>query len=461
MKSMNNHHILLYTIISIFFIVYTPVAFGHGLGLDTISSVLVDDREISITVEIPSYYDETSQRQIIITAQDKNTNQNISNVTYLIGLFHDGQMLFRNYFFAENGNLSMSIKYSTENDTIQIHGQKQDSLLGAWYSTPENPLEIIYPAFDSGGLYTFEIEVRTIDEPTNIIEGLGTNTADVTIFQVSEFVMPTQENNDVKFGTKSYFDTIDSFNYDPNKNIVTFEMPFDWSEKRISHIPVVHVEVHFPKDFTHFSTPSYLGKINNIELFKSSITIDDYTESSERIVHFILLQDHLKYLKNQLKQLDEPIDDKMIFTLETNSQVDFPISAWTRDESFQVDLSWDPLEIIPEQTTKFIFTIRDGATAEPLRNSNFDFIIIQNGKEIHRESGNAQVGGYFIDHAFTQDQTGPTVIRFENIRGSGQSTEFGIVVAPEFGLYVLLVLVSAMTFVILSTRKHLSLLHSY
>ena len=26
-------------------------------------------------------------------------------------------------------------------------------------------------------------------------------------------------------------------------------MPFDWSEKQMSHVNVVHVETHFPKDF--------------------------------------------------------------------------------------------------------------------------------------------------------------------------------------------------------------------
>ncbi len=437
-------------------VMYMPTASGHGLGLDTISSIIIDDKEVSVTVEIPSYYDDTNQRQVVITTVDKQTNENVPNVTYLIGLFSDGQMIFRNYFFTDTGNLLINVKH-TDEDEVRIHGQ-QDSLLGAWHATSEQPLEITGPVFESGGLYTFEIELRTIEQPTNVIEDSGVYTADVTIVEISEFIEQDEADNDVKFRTKSYFDSIDSFHYDPVKRVVTFEMPFDWSEKRISHIPVIHEEVHFPKDFADFFTPSYSGTVNGVELFKSSITIDDYTEESERIVHFVLLQDHLKHLKNQLKQSDQPIQDKMIFTLETDSEVEFPISAWTRDESFQVDLFWDPLEILPEQKTKFVFTIRDGATAEPLRNSSFDFVVLQGGQEIHRQSGNAQVGGDFVDYTFSEDQTGPTVIRFENIRGSGQSTEFGIVVAPEFGLIASLVLMAAMTSVVIFGRKQL---HSY
>ena len=448
---MNKYYVLIFSglILSLFSV---PYAFGHGIGFDTISSIVVDDKEISVTVEIPSYYDQTNERQVTITAVDKQSQESIENVTYLIGLFHNNELIFRNYFSTNDGTLSMNVKYD-DSDSIHINGQ-QDSILSAWSASPEQPLEISGPVFESGGLYTFEIEIRSIDDPTNIVEDLGTYTADVTVVEVSEFFEEDANNNNVKFRTKSYFDTIDSFRYDPVNKTVTFEMPFDWSEQRISHIPVVHEEVHFPKDFAEFLSPSYSGKVNGIKLFKSSVTIDDYTENSERIVHFVLLQDHLKYIKNQLKQLDEPIGDKMVFTLETDSKVEFPISAWTRDELFQIDLSWDPLEILPEQKTKFVFTIRDGSTAEPLRNSTFDFVIIQNGNEIHRESGNAQVGGDFIDYVFAEDQTGPTVIRFENIRGTEQSTEFGIVVAPEFGLFVQLILVAGISSAIIVGRKY-------
>ena len=439
--------------------------FGHGLGLDTIPAISIDnEREISVTVEIPSYYEQANERQVTITATDLQTGQLVPNVTYLVGLFHDNQMIFRNYFFTETGDLSINVKSNSNgnesaNNDITITGA-QDSLLNAWYHTPQQPLEITGPVFgsgaDDGGLYTFEIEIRTIDEPTNIVENLGVYTADITIVGNSEFIQLDESGNDVTFGTRSYFDAVDSFTYDPINKVIRFEMPFDWSQKRISHIPVVHQEVHFPKDFVEFLSPGYSGTVNDIPLFKSSIAVDDYTEDSQRLVHFVLLQDHLKYLKNQLSSKSSDIPDKMIFTLEMNPETNFPISAWTRDESFQVDLSWDPAEISTEDKTKFIFTIRDAATAEPLRNSNVDFVIIQNEQEIYRETIHAQIGGNFIDYTFTQDQTGPITVRFENIRGTGQSTEFGILVVPEFGIISLLILAGAMSLVILVGPKYLA-----
>jgi len=441
--------ILFVIVMSIFFPANN--VFGHGLGIDTISSVDVQGKKISITVELPTSLEKDSDKQITITATDDKTKEHPKNVTYLIGLFHENKMIFRNYFFTPDGILPIKVK-PTPNGEITIHGQ-QDSLLGAWHGIESNPIEITGPIFESAGLYHFEIEVRTIDEPVNIITDSAAYSADLSIVEDFPFVQKDINDHDVQFKVKSYFDQISNFKYDPIGNQITFEMPFDWSEKQISHIPFVHEEVHIPKNFTDFFSPSYTGKVNGIDLFKSSITIDDYTEKNERIVHLVLLQDHLKFLKNQQTKSGNPLPDKIVFTLSKDENVEFPLTASTKSEDFQVNLSWDPIQIVPGQITNFIFTIRDGKTGEPLRNSDYTFVIIQNGKEIHKTTGIAQVGGEFERYEFTEDQTGPTIIRFENIRNTGQETDFGIVVAPEFGLVTIMILFSTLFVVVLASKN--------
>ena len=425
--------------------------YGHGFGVDTISSVNVQGKSLSISVEMPMYF-ENDEGQITITATEDETKENAKNVTFLIGLFHNNEMIFRNYFFAEDGILPIMIT-PTQDDEITIHGE-QDSLLGAWHGIKSNPVEITGPLFDSGGLYNFEIEIRTIDEPTNIIESSTVYNADLSLIETVSFIQKDSESNDVKFRSQSYFDSISNFKYDFEAKQVTFEMPFDWSEKQMSHVPVVHVETHFPKDFAEFLSPSYSGHANGIELFNSSISVDDYTEDDERIVHFVLLQDHLRYLKNEMKKSEVPIPDNIVFTLSANEDVVFPLEAYTKSEDFKVNFSWDPIEIEPGIDTNFIFTIRDGRTNEPLRSSDYTFVIIQNGQEIHRTSGLAQVGGEFEKFTFNEDQTGPTIIKFENIRNTGQETEFGLVVVPEFGTVTLLVLIISTMSIIFVTRRN-------
>ena len=437
--------------LGIIFIFPLSSVYGHGLGLDTISSVEIQGKEISISVEVPLSFDNFDEKQITITATEDETKKNAKNITFLIGLFHENEMIFRNYFFTSDGILSIKIKPTQEGE-ITIHG-KQDNLLDAWYETESQPLEITGPIFNSGGLYNFEIEVRTIDEPTNIIPDSEVYNADLIVAETTQFWQKDAQNQDVSFKIKSYFDKISNFEYDSEKKQLTFEMPFDWSENQMSHIPVVHEEVHFPNDFDEFLSGGYTGQINGIDLFQSSITVDDYTEKDERIVHFVLLQDHLRFLKNQLKSSEEPLPDNMIFTLSTSADIDFPLTAYTKSEDFLVNLSWDPILIEPDTKTKFVFTIRDGATNQPLRNSDYTLVILQGGKEIHRTTGLAQVGGESEDYYFTESQTGPTIIRFENIRNTGQETEFGIVVAPEFGSIITLILIISITSVIIASKK--------
>ena len=417
-------------IFSIIFCLLFPASsvYGHGLGIDTISSISIQEKQISISVEMPMYF-ENDQEQITITATDTETDETAKNVTFLIGIFHNNEMILRNYFFAEDGILPIMVT-PTDDKEIIIYGE-QDSLLGAWYGTDSNSVEITGPLFNSGGLYTFEIEVRTIDEPTNIIENSGVYNADLTIIDTVSHPQKDQNNEDVEFSTKSYFDSVSNFYYNSEAKEVTFEMPFDWSESQMSHVSVVHVETHFPKDFVEFLSPSYLGSVNGIKLFKSSVTVDDYTYDDERTVHFVLLQDHLRYLKNEMRASEEPLPDNIVFKLSASEEAKFPLIAYTASEDFKINLAWDPKDIEPGVSTNFVFTIRDSYTDSPMRLSDYTFVIIQNNEELHRVSGNAAVGGDFEKFTFAEDQTGPTIIKFENIRNTGQETEFALVVVEE------------------------------
>jgi len=451
---MKKNNLIFFTCISLIVFCIIPVqySYGHGWGLDT-TTIDVDGRDISISVEIPQYFDESEDKVITITAIDKETNQNVKNVTFLIGLNHNNQIILRNYFFTPDGRLLINV-IPTAAPVTKITAEK-DTLLEAWYATDSQPIQLEGPIFQSGGLFNFEIELRTIDEPTNIVEDLGVYYVDVSMIETLDYKFQSADDNLIDFKSKSYFDKLSQFNYDSENNKVTFEMPFDWSEKTVSHIPVVHTEVHFPKDFVDLLSPSYTGKINGIDLFKSNVIIDDYTVEDERIVHFVLLQDHLQYLKQQQKKTMDELPNTMLFSLQVSDKVGFPMNAMTRDEQFQVDLSWDPIEIEPGKNTKFIFTIRDAVTGAPLRLSTYDFVILQNNVEVYRTSGNAVVGGQFEEYTFKESQTGPTVIRFENIRGTDSGTEFGLVVVPEFGWLAVLVLATGLFSMITITKKFL------
>jgi hypothetical protein len=425
--------------------------YGHGLGLDTIKQVNIGSKKIQIAVQItPTEFSKDSEKQIVFTVSDVVTSQNINDVILFVSLHHDGKMLFEDSFFSNDGTIIIHVS-PFDADSPSIIGQRH-SEFDAWHYTELTPIILRGSVFGSGGLYSFEIERIAIKEPDGVSENLSSFFADVTLTTNQPYDERDKDGNPVSFGIKSYYDEVSSFDYDPITNSVAFEMPFDWREQNISHVSVVHEEVHFPKGFGDFVAPSYVGKLNGIELFKSSITIDDYSYEDQRVVHFVISQDNLRYLKQVQKDIESD-PQGMRFTLEPNNKLIFPVIAMTKDEQIQVDLSWDPLVIEPGKNTKFIYTFRDGKTGELLRNTSYDFVISQNGKEIYKKSGNAQIGSDFTDYAFAESQKGQTSIKFENLRGTGSSTEFTITVVPEFGHLVFAVLSVAVVSSLIAARK--------
>jgi len=423
-------------------------AFGHGLSIDTPPPVNYQGRDITITAEmLPPFYDDKGiDKQIKVRAFDPKTGENIKNVNFLIGLNYKDEMIFRNFFFAQNGDLTIKV-YPTSEGEIEISGEKEP-LLGGWMATETKPIELRGPAFSSGGLYHLEIAIRTVDEPDNLLDEPIKYDAYISIGHTTYHDQKTKDGQDVKFRVRSYYDTITNFGYNPNEKTISFEMPFDWSEPNISQIPYVHEELLFPKHFAELLAPSYKGQVNGIDLFKSSITVDDYSEEDGRIVHFLLVQDHLKVLRDQQKKSGS-LPNYMKFKLVASDEIKFPLAALTDNQQFQVDLSLDPPVIQPGQKTKFIFTVRDPATLETKQHSTYDFVILEDGKEIHRASGNAVIGGGFEDFTFAEDQTGPIIIRFEKIAGTTASTQFALIVVPEFGPITIMILIFTMSFIII------------
>jgi hypothetical protein len=434
---MNKKFLVLFAVIAVLIIPMQHV-YGHGLGLDTIKSISVGDKKIMITTQItPTDFSEDVGRQVIVTVTDMSTNQNVNDVTLLIGMHHNGELIFEDSFFSSDGTIIIRANYS-EDGNPRIVGERHPQL-DAWYATESTPIELVGPVFSSGGLYHFEIGRIAISESGSVSENLGSFVADVTMATSQPYDERDKDGNPVSFGVKSYYDRVSSLDYDPDTNSVVFEMPFDWREQNISHVPVVHEEIHFPKSFGDFFAPSYVGKMNGIGLFKSSVIIDDYSVEDERIIHIVLSQDNLNHLKQVQKNSgNEP--QNMQFTLEPNDSLVFPVSAMTKDAQIQVDLSWDPLVIEPDKNTKFIFTFRNANTGDLLRNTQYDFVISQDGKELYKKSGNAQIGSDFVDYTFSESQKGQTSIRFENLQGADRSTEFAITVVPEFGQLAFVIL---------------------
>ncbi|MEC9087343.1 MAG: peptidase [Thermoproteota archaeon] len=418
-------------ILLVFFITFSVgTAFGHGAGIEASPLVFTNDREIKVTVELlPSDFYKSDEKMIKIDAYDHTNRETITNASFKVEIFNDNQLLLDEWFYTQDGNLILQVDPDvivTNRDSIEISGEKNN--FGMWEKTDTTPLIITGPIFDKGGIFTFKIKLDAQDE-IGIISDVEFQ-VQVSVTDVSYY----QENvgeKETEFRVKSYYDKISNFEYDEKENVAKISFPFDFSETNISHTNVIHTEIMFAKNTLEFLSPNYSGTGNGVELFKSSIFIDDYSEEDNRIVHFVLLPDHIRHIKNQLKETGENLPNSIDLVLNKEKEIEFPLRTLTLSEEYQVDLSWDPKIIIPGEKVKFIYTFRDTTDLGPIRNSDYTFTILQDGKTIFSEDRFAKIGADFTDFTFTEEQTGLTVARFSNISGSGQQTEFAFVVGGQ------------------------------
>ena len=424
-----------------------PEAHGHGLGAETIS-VDAGGRTLMLTAEVSQ--SDSENGRISIKAQEDD-GAAVKNTTLMVKISHQGATILHERFFAPGGTLLIETRAAGE---AGMTGEQES---GTWMARDGEPLTLAGPTLASGGLYGFEIEIITVDEPDNALPDTGAHRMDVSVVETTPHIQTALDGGEAAFETKSYFDTVSGLEYDAQSSMATFSMPFDWREKSISHVPVVHVEVRFPKDLGEFVHPGYAGQVNGIDLFHASVVVDDYTDEEYRTVHFILLRDHIKSLKIKQQHAGQDIPDSMTFTLTGDDMVRFPLISYTLDEQFRIDTSWDPAEIRPGETTTFVFTIRDGSTGEPLRQSSYYFELLQDGRQIYRTSGNAVVGGSFETFTFSEEHRGQITVRFDGIRGTDSATEFSILVVPEFGAAAAAVLLAGVAAAALLRRSPLGM----
>ena len=65
----------------------------------------------------------------------------------------------------------------------------------------------------------------------------------------------------------------------------------------------------------------------------------------------------------------------------------FPVIDYTADGIIEIDMTWEPNVIKTNEKVTFIYQTYDPFTNSNLDKMNYDFILIQNGKEVFRDEG--------------------------------------------------------------------------
>ncbi len=96
-----------------------------------------------------------------------------------------------------------------------------------------------------------------------------------------------------------------------------------------------------------------------------------------------------------------------------NKQAAFPIYVFSKDNKYEVGLKWDPVPLLTGKTVTFMAEFFDVKTNTRIQLAPYDFVIIQNGKELDRVHGLTQVGSGV--HKYVFSKAGTITIRIENI----------------------------------------------
>ena len=401
-------------------------AFGHGLGYEIMPPEMLGSKLVSLEISSDTWPDEYT-KEITFSLFETDTGVNVENVTYFVMLTKQNEVLFDVTGQSDDGTFMLKL-HTTESDQISIEEEGANffgSLLGG-----SETVNVKGNAFDSGGLYNFKVIITTADSYSNVLSppldyDVGISFLDKTLHSI----------NDINFGQQqldviTYYELIeDDFNYDSSKKMISYSMPFDWSEKNIEQISVVHQELIIPKTFGDLMVKSFSANVNGIQVPDNVITIDDFSPEN-RVVHLVLNQ-------NEISQLSKKIQDypsKMHFSIMPSAE-NLPLTTMTENAQFRLNLSWEPQNIKSGSTTTFYFEILDAFYVDRQVSARYDLSIFHDGEEIGQASGvSADIGLTMIKISVPDDVSGVITLQFENLNGSNLADAIFPVVVDRVGV---------------------------
>jgi len=258
-------------------------SYGHGLGYEIMPPEMLGSKLVSLEISSDTWPDEYT-KEISFALYETDTGVNVENVTYFIMLTKQNEVLFDMTSQRDDGVFVLKL-HTTEDDQITV--EEEGSNFFGSLGSGSKIVNVKGNVFGSGGLYDFKVIITTGDDYSNVLSppldyDVGISFLDKTSHSI----------NDINFGPQkmsviTYYELInDDFIYDQNKKMISYSMPFDWSEKNILVTSVMHQEIIIPKTFGDLMVKSLSAEVNGVQVADNAITIDDFSAQT-RVAHII------------------------------------------------------------------------------------------------------------------------------------------------------------------------------
>jgi len=385
-------------------------AFGHGLGYEIMPPEMLGSKLVSLEISSDTWPDEYT-KEISFALFETDTGVAVKNVTYFVMLTKQNEVLFDITSQRDDGIFVLKL-HTTEDDQITVE-EENSNFFGSLLDGSKI-VNVKGNVFDSGGLYDFKVIITTGDDYLNVLSppldyDVGISFLDKTAHSINDINFGRQKLNVI-----TYYELInDDFTYDQNKKMISYSMPFDWSEKNILVTSVMHQEIIIPKTFGDLMVKSFSVNVNGFQVPDSVITIDDFS-AENRVVHIVLNQ-------NDILELSKKIDgshNNMHFSIMLSAD-NLPLTTMTENAQYKLNLSWEPQSIKSGSSTTFYIDILDAFYVDRQVSVRYDLSIFHDGEDIARTSGvSADMGLNMVEFDVPDDVTGVMTLQFENLNGS-------------------------------------------
>lgn len=403
---------VLFLVSFVMFAVVLQSALGHGVGSETLPPQMMGNKKVAM--EVTSNADNaTSRKQITFSLFNADSKITIRDVKYHIKTVKNGMLVFEGTFDAKNGILEFDL--IPEGSEITIQKKSDSGFLGSLLGVGKNIFEARSEVFKQGGLYKFTIDILEAENYSKsknkpVIFESGLSFPESRALEVND-----QYSGKQTITAITYYETLDSLNYDAKTKSIQFSMPFEWTQPNINQTFVIHQEVVIPKTFDSLQVSKYGATINGIALSDKSITIDDFGKDN-RVIHLVVYQADLLQLYD--KQQIKP--NKIDFAIYPQSDDLLLVSA-TSNVQYKIALTTKPKHISASQDVLFLFKIYDVFLAEKTVSATYDFVITSGGKELYKTSGkslDAKDQWNEIRFFVPKDAKDRLVLHFENLGGN-------------------------------------------
>ena len=380
---------------------FFTTALGQGMGKDQSGPVTVNKTQVSVEASInPSFLpSDTSNKTLFIRSFQTGANNNnatIPRLNYRVVVILGNSTLLDQRFSSSDGVVYANLVPDQGINGWLINGQSHPPSDQIPVSQ-SNPVKIKSKILSSGGQYHIVATIEKGSPGLNAESDLAFDLF-ISVSQEYDFNVRTLSGTE-GFKVRSYNDIVTDLSLVPRNGTsgISIMMPFDWQSKYEPSVPLVHLEVEFPKAIAELQANSYQGTVNGVVIPQRSLLIDDFSIPQIRIVHVILPRPTLDLLS---ERINSELNVIHVVITPLISKPKFPIQIQSNPHgSYIFELSWGPVVIASGVQTNFVMDMINPQTGDTT-GANFNFVISHNGTDVYRTPLSSGIGLYSLEYAF-------------------------------------------------------------